>query len=111
MGNVLFVVGRHQMNTNIDITLIIVTFKKKCLNNVFLCLQLTDAGHDEYCYICEKQFAQFTKDLYPCRVCTRAFHRKCIESCKECSQTEKDTIDRRHTNTGWSCYLCVSKIC
>ena len=74
-------------------------------------LQLNKNGHDEYCFVCEEPFPHFSKeDVYPCRVCTRAFHKKCVEllSDSECSQFDKETMDRRHTNSGWSCYKCVS---
>ncbi|XP_071168767.1 PHD finger protein 24-like [Mytilus edulis] len=72
---------------------------------------LNKNGHDEYCFVCEEPFPHFSKeDVYPCRVCTRAFHKKCVEllSDSECSQFDKETMDRRHTNSGWSCYKCVN---
>ena len=46
---------------------------------------------------------------YPCRICNRVYHLKCIEQKGLLrSEQEKEIILQAFSNIGWSCYECVN---
>lgn len=62
--------------------------------------------NDEMCEICEVWTAE---SLFPCRICHRVYHDGCL---RRMGYLQKDSAvevtETAHTETGWSCYYCVS---
>lgn len=62
--------------------------------------------NDEMCEICEVWTAE---SLFPCRICPRVYHDGCL---RRMGYLQKDSAvevtETAHTETGWSCYYCVS---
>ena len=60
------------------------------------------------CHVCEV----FTgHEIYPCRICSKAFHKSCLQKLSRC--TEPQDIALLHSAkspTGWTCYICVSSV-
>lgn len=58
------------------------------------------------CEICEVWTAE---SLFPCRICHRVYHDGCL---RRMGYLQKDSAvevtETAHTETGWSCYYCVS---
>lgn len=62
--------------------------------------------NDEMCEICEVWTAE---SLFPCRVCTRVYHDGCLRRMGYLPQgSATELTETAHTETGWSCYYCVS---
>ncbi|ESP05592.1 hypothetical protein LOTGIDRAFT_152449 [Lottia gigantea] len=59
---------------------------------------------DTKCFLCNQPI-EFELG-YPCRVCTRIFHKQCLNKSGECRVIDKELCARAKTNTGWSCYIC-----
>lgn len=62
--------------------------------------------NDEMCDICEVWTAE---SLFPCRICTRVFHDGCLRRMGYLQgDSAVEVTEMAHTETGWSCYYCVS---
>jgi hypothetical protein len=50
--------------------------------------------------------------VYPCRVCTKIFHMKCVEKKGLLkNDIEKKSMLQAFSNIGWSCFECVNMKC
>ena len=72
------------------------------------CQTITKREEQERCDICKQKMFKYKEVWYPCRICDRVFHKKCIISRGDVHQNDIDTIEKANTNIGWSCHLCVS---
>lgn len=62
--------------------------------------------NDEMCEICEVWTAE---SLFPCRVCSRVYHDGCLRRMGYLqNDSAVEVTETAHTETGWSCYYCVS---
>lgn len=58
------------------------------------------------CEICEVWTAE---SLFPCRVCSRVYHDGCLRRMGYLqNDSAVEVTETAHTETGWSCYYCVS---
>ncbi|CAH1775391.1 unnamed protein product [Owenia fusiformis] len=65
--------------------------------------------HDDKCFLCD-EYIQNAHLGYPCRVCTRIFHKECLEKSGQLTSGDLRLLTLAHTNNGWSCYDC-SNMC
>ncbi|XP_018427576.1 PREDICTED: PHD finger protein 24-like, partial [Nanorana parkeri] len=69
--------------------------------------QREEISNDEMCEICEVWTAE---SLYPCRICSRVFHDGCLRRMGYLQNDNAlEVTEMAHTETGWSCYYCVSR--
>lgn len=62
--------------------------------------------NDEMCEICEVWTAE---SLFPCRICSQVYHNGCLHHMGYLqNDSTMEVMETAHTETGWSCYYCVS---
>ncbi|KAK3091166.1 hypothetical protein FSP39_017650 [Pinctada imbricata] len=61
---------------------------------------------DLVCSGCDKAMDPFKDTWYPCRACSRVFHKECVKKLKSVHKSVFETLERANTNTGWSCHIC-----
>lgn len=72
-----------------------------------MCSFLCQVTNDEMCEVCEVWTAE---SLFPCRICTRVYHDGCLRRMGFLPQDKaNEVVEAAHTETGWSCYLCVRR--
>lgn len=69
----------------------------------------SEIKNDLLCYFCKEDNSEAI--IYPCRICTKVFHMKCIEQKGFLrSEEERKLILQAYSNIGWSCFECVGLI-